>query len=295
MIGAIFFVAVIILILFATKPMPVALVSEVDLETLWEEGLQMNECAECHPTDEFHSCDTCHDDHGSVELAGVTSTQVVEFTGDMPDRTFLKINAIIPNPDNVDTTITVRDLLAQQGVENFESITLITNDGGSATIEAQNLDDESMLAPYGNIVRFTSETVHASSWLKGIVKIIVIGNKKPFIIVGKSTSIGRLLAGDTIQVAVEGTDVMLADHDGNLSHAYGANWIQGAPLLSLLKTNNPHEVIITGTLGQTMTLSADDVQTQSSQWFMTKSRLCHRIAAGVPGRLIFWRLNRTRS
>ena len=75
LIGVLLLVAVLVLVVVATKPMPVALLSEYGLDTLWEEGLQMNECAECHTTEEFHMCDTCHDDHGSVEFSGVPSLQ----------------------------------------------------------------------------------------------------------------------------------------------------------------------------------------------------------------------------
>ena len=259
LIGVLLLTAVLVLVVIATKPMPVALLSEYGLGTLWEEGLQMNECAECHTTEEFHSCDTCHDDHGSAELTNVPFSDVVDFTGDVPNPSFLKINAVIPNHDNVGTHITVLDLLAQQGVDDFESITFISNDGGSATVEAEYIDDTAMLVPYVDGIRFASEQVHASSWLKGIVKIIVVGKEKPITIDGEATSIGRLLLGDTMRVTIEGTDVMLADDDGNVSHAFVSNWVQGAPLLSLLQNSNPEEVTITDDSGQTITLSGEEI------------------------------------
>lgn len=259
LIGVLLLTAVLVLIILATKPMPVTLLSEYGLGTLWEEGLQMNECAECHTTEEFHSCDTCHDDHGSVEFADVPFSEVVDFTGDVPDPSYLKINAVIPDRDNVGTHITVLKLLADQGVEDFESITFITNDGGSATVEAQYIDETAMLVPYVDGIRFASEQVHASSWLKGIVKIIVVGTERPLTIDGKTTSIGRLLLGDTMRVTIEGTDVMLADDNGNVSHAFVANWVQGAPLFSLLHNSHPEEVTITDASGQTITLSGEEI------------------------------------
>jgi hypothetical protein len=259
LIGVLLLVAVLVLVVVATKPMPVALLSEYGLDTLWEEGLQMNECAECHTTEEFHMCDTCHDDHGSVEFSGVPFSSIVNFTGDVPDPSFLKINAIIPDQENVGTHITVPDLLAQQGVEDFESVTFMSNDGGSATVEAQYLDKTAMLVPYVDGIRFASEIVHASSWLKGIVKIVVVGQETPLLIDGEATSIGRLLLGDQMQVTIEGTDVMLADDDGNLSHAFVANWIQGAPLISLLKNKTPEEITVTDVSGNTITLSGEEV------------------------------------
>ena len=177
----------------------------------------------------------------------------------MPDPSFLKINAIIPDQENVGTHITVPDLLAQQGVEDFESVTFMSNDGGSATVEAQYLDETAMLVPYVDGIRFASEIVHASSWLKGIVKIVVVGQETPLLIDGEATSIGRLLLGDQMQVTIEGTDVMLADDDGNLSHAFVANWIQGAPLISLLKNKTPEEITVTDVSGNTITLSGEEV------------------------------------
>lgn len=259
LVGILLLIGVIILIVIATKPTPVALLSEYGLTTLWEEGATMNECAECHSSEDFHSCDTCHDDHGAVELSGVTFYEIVELTGDVPDPTFVRLNAVFPDQENVGTHITVYDFLAQQGVDEFESVTLISNDGGMVTLEPAYLDEDAMLVPYVDGIRFASETLHASAWLKGIKRIIVIGEEKPLLIDGEATSIGRLLLGDTMRVTIEGTDVMLSNENSETSHAYVANWAEGAPLLPLLDDSAPDEVTVTDTSGATLTLTGEEV------------------------------------
>jgi hypothetical protein len=144
-------------------------------------------------------------------------------------------------------------------VEEYVSVSFITSDGGIATIEAQYLDDLAMLLPYVDGIRFASESLHASSWLKGISRIVVVGEEKPLVIDGKSTSIGRLLIGETKRLAVEGTDVMLKNEDGETSHATVGNWIEGAPLLPLLKNSRPESISLTNSTGETMELSGEEI------------------------------------
>jgi len=219
----------------------------------------MNECAECHDGADFHTCDTCHDDHGAVELAGIQFYAVVDLTGDVPDPSFVRINEILPDQENVGTHITVLDFLAQNGVEDFESVTFTTNDGGSTTIEADYLDEGALLVPYVDGIRFASESLHASTWLKGITRIIVVGAETPLTIDGAPTSIGRLLIGNTVHLTVESTDVMLADDDGNLSHAATANWVEGALLAPLLDAPSPESITITTSSGEEIELSGEEI------------------------------------
>lgn len=259
-IGLVLSLAVITLVLITTKPMPVALLDEFSLATLWEEGVQMNECAECHAGADFHTCTDCHDDHGAVEMAGIQFYAVIDLTGDVPDPSFVRINEILPDQENAGTHITVQDFLAQNGVEDYESITFITNDGGMTTIESDYIDETALLVPYVDGVRFASETLHASSWLKGIIRIIVVGEDTPLTIDGVATSIGRLLIGNTVHLVVESTDVMLADDEGNLSHAATANWIEGALLASLLENPNPKSITITDSSGAKIELSAEEIK-----------------------------------
>jgi hypothetical protein len=251
---------VIIALVITTKPMPVSLLQEYGLGLLWEEGLAMNECADCHDSVDFHSCETCHDEHGSVELTNIPFSEIVELTGDVPDPSFVRIHQVIPDQENFGTHITLLNFLEMHGVQEFETVTFITNDGGLTTIEYQYLDETAMLVPYIDGVRFITETIHNSTWLEGINRITIVGKEKPLTIDGEATSIGRLLLGDTMRLTVEGSDVMLSDDTGNLSHAMVANWVEGPRLLDLLKTTSPDVVIITDSNGEVIELTADEIQ-----------------------------------
>ncbi|MFW5714371.1 MAG: hypothetical protein ACOCYU_06855 [Brevefilum sp.] len=240
--------------------MPIALLQNYDLSLLWHEGQVMNDCAECHNGTDFHRCETRHDDHGAVELAGVQVFEGVDLTGDVPDPTFFRVNEAMPNQQNMGTHITLFEFLSQNGVENFESVTFITNDGGLATIEYEHLDETAMLVPYIDGVRFVTESVHSSTWLKAISRIIVVGIEKPLTIDGMSTSIGRLLIGETTRITVEGSNVMLTDEAGETSHALVANWAEGARLLPLLETSEPNSILVTNASGEKTELFFDEIQ-----------------------------------
>ncbi len=253
-------IGVVILLLVSLKPMPVGLISEFGASMLWEEGTAMNECADCHDAESFHTCDTCHDDHGAVELENVRFYAVIELTGDVPDPSFVRINDILPQQDNAGTHNTLFDFLDQNGVDTFDSVTFLTNDGGLSTITRDNLDETSMLVPYMDGVRFITESVHSSTWLKGIVKIIVVGSETPLLIDGKATSIGRLLIGETERLTVEGSNVMLTDDEGDTSEAFVANWIEGTALLPLLDNPSPASIIITTSNGEKITLTQGEFE-----------------------------------
>jgi hypothetical protein len=253
-------VAAVVLLIIFTKPMPVSLLQEYGMKFIWDEGATMNECAECHDSVDFHTCETCHDDHGAVELVNIPFSKIVQLTGDVPDPSFVRINQIIPNQDEFRTHITVFQFLEMHGIEAFETITFTTNDGGLTTIEYQYLDETAMLVPYVDGVRFVTESVHVSTWLKGIERIIIVGKETPLSIDGKQTSIGRLLLGNTTRLTVESADVMLASEDGKTSHAYVANWIDGALLLPLLENQAPDYIIITDGSGIRTTLAGEEIQ-----------------------------------
>ena len=258
---ALILLGIVIALMVTTKPMPVALLSKFSIGEIWHEGKQMNNCAECHNASDFHTCETCHDEHGSVELAGVKYYEVVELTGDVPNPSFVRVNEIIPDQEHAGTHITLFDFLSQYGVNEFESITFTTNDGGIATIDFEFLDETAMLIPYIDGVRFVTESVHSSTWLKGISRITVVGKETPLTIDGKQTSIGRLLVGQTFRYTVEGSDTMLTNSAGETSHAFVANWVEGALLLPLLKTDSPELVIITDANGISTELTGEEIQT----------------------------------
>lgn len=257
---SIILLGVVTALVITAKPMPVSLLQEYGLGLLWKEGLAMNECAECHDSVDFHSCETCHDEHGSVELTNIPFSEIVEITGDVPDPSFVKIHQVIPDHENLGTHITLLNFLEMHGVQEFETVTFITNDGGLTTIEYQYLDETAMLVPYIDGVRFLTETIHNSTWLKGINRITIVGKDKPLTIDGEATSIGRLLLGDTMRLTVEGSDVMLSDDTGNLSRAMVANWVEGPRLLDLLKTTSPDVVVITDSNGDITELTSDEIQ-----------------------------------
>lgn len=253
-------VGVVALVLITTKPMPVALLAEYEKDMLWEEGERMVTCGECHSSEDFHTCSSCHDEHGAVELSGITFFEVVELTGDVPDPAFVRVNEVLPDQENTGTHITVLDFLAQNGVEQdaFESVTFMSSDGGLVTIEAQYIDETAMLLPYVDGLRFVSETVHVSTWLKGISRIIVVGTERPLLIDGEATSIGRLLIGETVRLTLESTDVMLANDAGGTSHAQVANSVEGALLAPLLSNPDPESILVTNSAGETFELSGEE-------------------------------------
>lgn len=251
----------IITMLITLKPTPIPLLKEYGVGLLWEEGMVMNECAECHDSVDFHSCETCHDDHGAVELTNIPFSKIVELTGDVPNPSFVRINQVIPDQEYLGTHITLFQFLELHGVDEFESVTFTSDDGGISTIDYQYLDETALLVPYIDGVRFITESVHSSTWLKGISRITVIGKETPLVIDGQGTSIGRLLLSEeTIRVIIEGSDVMLTKESGETSHAMVGNWAEGARLLPLLKNPTPEGVVITDSEGNQTDLTIEAIQ-----------------------------------
>jgi hypothetical protein len=253
-------IGIIIALLLITRPTPIAVTNEYGLGLLWEEANTMNECAECHNSRDFHTCETCHDDHGAVELSGVRFFEVLELTGDVPDPAFVRVNEVLPDQENAGTHITLFEFLKQYGIDDFESVTFTTNDGGLTTIESQYLDETAMLVPYVDGVRFVTESVHSSTWLKGIIRITLVSKEKPLLIDGEATSIGRLLLGETVRLTVEGSDVMLTDKAGDTSHALVANWIEGARLTPLLANPSSEKIILTDTNDEMIEMTGSEIQ-----------------------------------
>jgi hypothetical protein len=111
--------------------------------------------------------------------------------------------------------------------------------------------------PHVDGVRFAAPNLHVSTWLKGVVQIIVVGRDKPLRIDGQATSIGRLLVGPTVRVTVEQTDLMLkSPDDGLVRRAKTAGRIEGAPLSLLVADPGYTQLTVRDAQGQTHTLSA---------------------------------------
>ncbi len=243
----------------ATRATPLAVVTHYPMEMLWEEGQLMVECAECHAAADFHTCGTCHDDHGAVEFEGTPFYAGIVLTGDVPTPGYVLLNEILPYRDQPHTHLPLLDFLAQQGVTDFESVTLASDDGGFVTIPREELTEGALLMPYVDGIRFAAEELHVSTWLKGITRMVVVGPERPLTIAGEATSMGRLLLGPQVEVTVEQTEVMLrSEEDGEVRRAYTAGRVQGAPLAALV---GPFEqLVVVDRGGAEHTLSAAEAE-----------------------------------
>ena len=245
----------------AQKTIPVDLFRNYPMNFLASEVGIMNECAECHTAEDYHTCQSCHDDHGAIEMESIPFYAMVELAGDVPDPDYISLNEILPYHERPNTHITLLTFLEQQGVTDFEHVTLTSNDGGFVTIEKTQLTDQALLMPYEDGIRFAAEDLHVSSWLKGIRQIIVVGTARPLIINGQATSIGRLLNGSTILVTIEQTEVMLkSEHDGKVRQAMTASRIEGIALEDLLPERTAGAVIIIDEQGEEHRLENESAQ-----------------------------------
>jgi hypothetical protein len=225
------------------------------------EAETMNECVECHEPDKFHTCDTCHDDHGSAEMAKVPFDDLILLQGDVPEPGYIPVNEILPYRDQPGTHVMLLDFLAEQGVSEFESVTLASRDEGWITVDKDNLTDEAMLMPHVDGVRFAAENLHISSWLKGVWRIIVVGPDRPLTLDGYRTSVGRLLLGPTASMTVEQTDVMLrSETDGQIRKAKTASRVEGAGLADIVAAPDFDMLVVRDADGAEHTLTAAEAR-----------------------------------
>jgi hypothetical protein len=226
---------------------------------LADEAETMNDCVECHEPDKFHTCTSCHDDHGSAEMASVPFNDLILLAGDVPKPGYIPVNEILPYRDWPGTHVALLDFLADRGVADFESVTLASRDEGFVTIERPNLTGEAVLMPHVDGVRFAAENLHISTWLKGVWRIIVVGVDKPLTIDGQRTSIGRLLLGPTRSVTIEQTDVMLkSEIDGQVRTGKTASRIEGAGLVDIVGELGSQKLLVRDAAGIEYTLAAQD-------------------------------------
>lgn len=225
------------------------------------EAETMNDCIECHESVDFHTCDSCHDDHGSAEMANVPFDDLILLQGDVPKPGYIPVNDILPYRDQPGTHVTLLGLLEEQGVVEFESVTLASRDEGWITVEREDLTDEALLLPHVDGVRFTAENLHVSTWLKGVWRIIVVGPDKPLTLDGYRTSIGRLLLGPTASVTIEQTDVMLrSETDGQIRKAKTASRIEGAGLADIVADPGFDMLLVRDASGAEHALTAAEAQ-----------------------------------
>ncbi len=240
---------------------PFRLLSDYSWNTLIEEADTMANCAECHETAKFHTCATCHDDHGAIEMENVPFYAMIAFTGDVPEPGFVRVNDVLPYRDQPHTFVPLLDFLAEQGVTDFESVTLASRDEGFVTIERSNLTTASLLMPYEDGIRFADENLHISTWIKGVTRIVVVGQEKPLQIDGQATSMGRLLLGPTRSVTIEQTDVMLkSEADGQIREGKTASRIEGALVEAVIADPAFEVLIVHDGSGHEHALTAQEAQ-----------------------------------
>jgi len=236
---------------------PVRLTFHYPWGILAEDADTMNQCYDCHEPAKSHTCDSCHDDHGSAEMAKVPFDDLILLAGDVPEPGYIAVNDILPYRDQPGTHVALLDFLADHGVTDFESVTLASRDEGFVTFERPNLTGEALLMPHVDGVRFAAENLHVSTWLKGVWRIIVVGTEKPLTMDGYPTSIGRLLLGPTRSVTIEQTDVMLrSETDGQVRKGKTASRIEGAGLADIVGDPDFDTLLVRDVEGREHTLTA---------------------------------------
>ena len=249
------------LIFGATQAAPMRVLTHYPLNVLAEEAQTMDDCAECHDASNFHSCATCHDDHGAIEMENVPFYAGIMLEGDVPNPGYVLLDDILPYRDQPHTHLPLLDFLADQGVTEFESITLASLDGGFVTLTPENLTAEALLMPYEDGIRFAAENLHISAWIKGIRRVIVVGATTPLRVEGQPTSIGRLLLGPSLELTVEQTSVMLkSEDDGKTRQAQAGSRIIGAPLTALVDDPAFTQLVVRDSTGKETRLSAEDAR-----------------------------------
>ncbi len=240
---------------------PVRLAFHYPWGILAKDADTMNQCSDCHEPAKSHTCDSCHDDHGSAEMANVPFDDLILLAGDVPDPGYIAVNDILPYRDQPGTHVALLDFLADHGVTDFESVTLASRDEGFVTFERPNLTGEALLMPHVDGVRFAAENLHISTWLKGVWRIIVVGTEKPLTMDGYRTSIGRLLLGPTRSVTIEQTDVMLrSEADGQVRKGKTASRIEGAGLADIVGDPDFDRLLVRDAEGQEHTLTAAEAK-----------------------------------
>jgi len=211
-------------------------------------------------TSEFR-CVDCHQLHGAINLDEVPFNSFVLLTGDVPEPRLISVNDILPYRYAGEAGLSLPDFLANNGVEDFKQVSLISTDGGIVTLERQYVSERSLLLPYLESIRFQDDGLHVSTWLKGINKIIVIGEELPIIIDGRATSMGRLLRENTLTVVSERSYPMYrSEEDGEVRKGEYSHLHTGAPISELVAHRDFSTLTITDAEGETYAIEARDAQ-----------------------------------
>ena len=232
-------------VIASAQAIPYRIITRFPVSMIVDDAKTMHKCGECHEAKDFHTCETCHNAHGSADLSGLAFNSTIQLTGDVPEEIFIPSNHIFLDEKQKLDKITINDFLKKYGVDKLKSITLYSNDGGFTTIESDQLGDTSYLLPYEESIRFADENLHVSTWLKGISKIIVVGDEKNISIGGKKESFGELLLKDTVQFTVEQAPVMFKNStDGLIRTGYTAERMEGIELSKLLTIENEKDYLL---------------------------------------------------
>ena len=211
-------------------------------------------------TSEFR-CVDCHQLHGAINLDEVPFNSFVLLTGDVPEPKLISVNDILPYRYAGEVGVSLPDFLANNGVEDFKEVSLISTDGGIVTLERQHVSERSLLLPYLESIRFQDDGLHVSTWLKGINEIIVVGEKLPIIIDGRATSMGRLLRENTLTVVSERSYPMYrSEENGEVRKGEYSHLHTGASIRDVVARRDFATLTVTDAAGETYTIQARDAE-----------------------------------
>ena len=200
-------------------------------------------------------CADCHQLHGAINLDDVPFNALVLLTGDVHEPKLIGVNDILPYRYAGETSAALLEFLAQNGVEDFKEVSLISTDGGIVTLERQYLSDRSLLLSFLESIRFQDDGLHVSTWLKGINKIIVVGEERPIIIDARATSMGRLLRENTLTVIAErGYPMYRSEVDGQVRKGEYSHLHTGAPISEVVAHPDFTTLTVTDSQGETYTI-----------------------------------------
>jgi hypothetical protein len=202
-------------------------------------------------------CVSCHQLHGAITLDDVPFNALVLLTGDVPESKWITVNDILPYRHVGEASITLPELLVQNGVHAFKEVSLISTDGALVTLAKENTSESSLLLPYLEGIRFQDANLHVSTWLKGVSKIIVVGEELPIVIDGRGTSMGRLLRENTLTVVSERSYPMYrSEEDGQVREGEYSHLHTGAPISGAVAHPDFTTLTVIDAQGETYTLNA---------------------------------------
>ena len=206
-------------------------------------------------------CVDCHQLHGAINLEEVPFNSFVLLTGDVPEPKLISVNDILPYRYAGEAGLSLPGFLANNGVQGFKEVSLISTDGGIVTLEREYVSERSLLLPYLESIRFQDDGLHVSTWLKGINKIIVVGEELPIIIDGRATSMGRLLRENTLTVISERSYPMYrSEEDGEVRKGEYSHLHTGAPISEVVAHRDFSTLTVTDAEGAAHTIEARDAE-----------------------------------